>query len=365
VLYSFEIELDKEKIILPDVSSYKLLLSNLKPYITSIQGKLLLWFKNSKSQQTLLTEKNFQDLPISNSCIRLTAAAGFFPTPYQMIYLTNYFDKYKSTIKGKIREVFRKLIKLRYLDLNKLEVNESLISAQDMTHLANALPVMQFLEDLELRGGKIELDAAINFFPKIQTLSHLKSLEISEIKLEVDAVKVLGQGIQELKELKEFGLIQTKIEATGMKCLAAPLSQLENLQKLNLRANELGGEGAKYLAMALVCLKNIKILNVSQNNIGAEGIGYLAKVLVKLNLAEFYAKSNKLGIEGGKIMRNILFNNKSLEELDVSFNKLEDNGARELLSGAYFSNVKKITISHNETSQVTERLINIGIVRNK
>lgn len=357
------VEFNKEKLKLENVESYKSLLGRLKENVLDNPGKILVWYRNENGVQELLTEKLFLDIKSSHNPIKLKAATGHFPTPFQILYLTNYFDKYKSTIKGKTREVFRKLIRLRYLDMNKLEVNEELIKAEDMTHLVFALPVMQFLQNLEVRGGKIESNAAIKFFPKIQALSHLKKLEISEIKLDIEAVRHLSQGIQELKELKEFGLIETKIEVQGMKNLAASLSQLENLDKINFRANELSIEGAKYLSYALVCMDKLKILNLSQNNIEAAGLNYVSKALARIQLTELYVKSNKLGVEGGRILGNLIRDQREIKEIDVSFNGLQDAGMGMVLYGAYTSkNVKKIHVSNNGTTQRTQHLLNLGII---
>lgn len=81
-------------------------------------------------------------------------------------------------------------------------------------------------------------------------------------------------------------------------------------------SNFFGDEGAKCLANMLRDNKTIKELNITDNNIGTEGVKYLANALKKNDTLEvLYLGYNNIGDEGAKCLADMLTVNKTLQKV--------------------------------------------------
>jgi len=344
---SIKIEYETQVLELSLEKNFSEFLSGISSRLSHPPKHLKLWFDNSHGKRILLDENTYKDLLDSETLPTLKVSKGKFPNPFQLLYLRNYFQRYKQQIKGNVRQVFKNFRNNKYVEMKQLVLNESLIESSSMKHLSTALPLLSFLKELEVRGGKMEYQAAQHLFPSLSNLKTLKKLCVSEIQIEVDTAKMLSQGISELERLEQLKLVETKMSSQAMKTLAVPLSCMELLELVDLRQNELGPEGAKYLSFALVCLKRLKHLNVGQNNILSSGLEYLETSLRKLELTSLILKSNKLNPDSGTTIRNLM-KSPSLKTLDVSFNSLKTPGLRQVFAGLHNSSLEELSVSCNK-----------------
>jgi Ran GTPase-activating protein (RanGAP) involved in mRNA processing and transport len=151
----------------------------------------------------------------------------------------------------------------------------------------------------------------------IETLK-LYTCAISEIDL-----------IQLALRLKDFGLVELNLTNVGMSeevviAIAAAIQKC-SLKKLDVSSNHIGPKGAKYIALAL---RNCRLdtLHIADNSIHAEGAGYIAEVLAegKTSLKELDVSFNRIGDEGCKKITEALPNTK-LEALLMDTNEITRN----------------------------------------
>jgi Ran GTPase-activating protein (RanGAP) involved in mRNA processing and transport len=103
--------------------------------------------------------------------------------------------------------------------------------------------------------------------------------------------------------------------------------------------NEITGVGASYIAEALRTTRALRKLDLDRNTIGDKGLQYIAEVLAtNTTLTDHELSLRECGLsfteESGPALTEMLRRNKSLRELDLSFNKaISDNAASFIIEG--------------------------------
>lgn len=164
----------------------------------------------------------------------------------------------------------------------------------------------------------------------------------------------------------------------GILAVSAALERNFTVTKLNLQDNSLTHVGAKALAEMLKENCFISQLDIAENRIGAKGLesfgemlventslqnlgfencglheGYLCKLLKgdRIVLRVLNLKGNELGDEDAVAMGSFMERNKSLEELDVSWNAIHLRGAAAIAKGLKANNtLRTLCLSRNNIS---------------
>ena len=223
---------------------------------------------------------------------------------------------------GSGTQLFHAIGKLQYL--KKLNLWDVLIPKPDLISLADVLPSLQWLENLELEFFDTDYydvdddddECNVKLFCAIRELKYLKKLTLflplyteidyislakalpslqwlEELKLKVwfsddESDTQLFHAVGKLKYLKKFTFINNCLGRTqNYKALAEVLPSLQFLEKLHLKKSIYNDESDTKLFKALGNLKYLKKLALRQfRSIQADAVAALSEALVSLPLLE-------------------------------------------------------------------------------
>eukprot|EP01022_Parablepharisma_sp_SALTPOND_P002310 TRINITY_DN1094_c0_g1_i4.p1 TRINITY_DN1094_c0_g1~~TRINITY_DN1094_c0_g1_i4.p1 ORF type:complete len:393 (-),score=41.57 TRINITY_DN1094_c0_g1_i4:90-1268(-) len=131
--------------------------------------------------------------------------------------------------------------------------------------------------------------------------------------------------------------------------LAEGLKHNQNLSHLILYYNGLGDDIGKQIVASVFDNPSLEVLEITNNEIGLETLKEILKLLKSSKkLRALDVSNNNLGIEGGELIAKGIRDNKILEELNVSFNQIQAKGMIEIVKGLSANkSIKTIHISGN------------------
>ena len=215
--------------------------------------------------------------------------------------------------------------------------------AEGSAHIFNAVGVHRAIKTLILDSNGITKNEMKEMSDMLLDNELLQSLSVSGNYIDAEGTKTLVEALRQNVTLKKLNLSKqvTKIGADGAKAIADGLLGGMPLEALNISGNDIGHEGIDHIAKALKNIKTtfwgtLKMLDVSSNNLGRKGAKAIAaclatnKTLEQLNLSW-----NNLGqmktVEkdpiGIKVISNAMRRNKYLKVLDLSGNNMSNRGA--------------------------------------
>ena len=243
---------------------------------------------------------------------------------------------------GNETQLFHAIGRLQYL--KKLNLCDSNIATTDLIHLAEVLPSLQWLEELELGNVGTDDDdddddeCNAQLFGAIKELKYLKKLTLlfsfcthinliplakalpslqwlEELKLKdcfsnEESNTQLFHAVGKLKYLKKF-TFECFARTQDYKALAEVLPSLQFLEKLNLRKSNTDDESDKKLFKTLGNLKYLKKLTLRAFRLTQTDIVALSEALVSLPLLE------------NLVLRGVKFNNGCDVQLSHAVGKLK------------------------------------------
>ncbi|KAI9393835.1 hypothetical protein POPTR_005G007900v4 [Populus trichocarpa] len=187
------------------------------------------------------------------------------------------------------------------------------------------------LEVLDLSENRFNDDKSI--LSCFNGLSALKSLDLSDNQLTGSGLKVLSS---RLKKLENLDLSWNQCNDS----IFSSITGFSSLKSLVLSANQLTGSGLKVLSSRLQKLENLHLSrNQCNDSIFSSITGFSSLKSLDLSYNELTGSST--GINSFQVLASALRN---LEELRLSYNKLNDN-ILSFLSG--FSTLKSLDLSDN------------------
>nr|XP_061796657.1 NACHT, LRR and PYD domains-containing protein 12-like [Nerophis lumbriciformis] len=253
-------------------------------------------------------------------------------------------------------------------NLRHLDLSYNRLSDEGVEILSKGLSSPHcILQVLKLKNCKITKRGCLSLAEKLE-LSHLEELDLSHNDLSDEGVENLSKGLASPHcKLKVLNLSACLITMRRCLSLAEALKlNSSHLQELDLSKNNLSDEGVGILSEGLASQHcNLKVLNLSKCWITNRGCVSLAEAL-KLNnsyLQEFDLSENKLLDEGINILskglasphcilkllklsdcgitsigcvslaETLKINPSQLQELDLSYNDLSDEGVKILSKG--------------------------------
>lgn len=157
------------------------------------------------------------------------------------------------------------------------------IGDDDAKRLAQVLPLMKTLKELELEGVRIQVTGANILWQQFTALDQLKGLHLSNNNLGSVGAAALGPHLTVLTQLQVLDLKNNHVGAAGTVALIPYLSNLTQLEKLYLSGNNVGAEGAQLLS-GLAALRNLHVLVLSDNSFHPRDVKLLRNSLKSLTL---------------------------------------------------------------------------------
>ena len=143
--------------------------------------------------------------------------------------------------------------------------------------------------------------------------------------------------------LQNLDLEGNGIRDEGAKALAEGLIVHSTLQTFNLSSNQIGDEGATAIAEALKNNANLLTLDLCQNRIRKDGATAIAEALTSTSQGLWKFLSNdKFKVDRETDTVKEFSVNSTLQELNLDFNSIGDEGASALAEALEFSSTLQI-----------------------
>ena len=234
-------------------------------------------------------------------------------------------------------------------------------------------PTLVDVKSLDLRsattvtgGSSKSKTAALNQISALlPSLSGLQSLSLSGMGIGPRGIKLVlgilsnnnsncsgsGSCCPQLTELNISGCRIGFFGAKEISSIGLPLT----LTRLDVSNNELETEGIWQIKSALEPLQLLKYISLSYNNLGDDATSEIGRLLPTLqSIVEIDLSSNNIQDNGALSIGMALSNsNCNLEKLNISKNKIADDGARYILDGiANNTTLTSLNLSSNSITDI-------------
>lgn len=217
------------------------------------------------------------------------------------------------------------------------------------------------IDGIKLTPQQFESISANSRLIDIHFMSNNKEMKNSLIRSQLDDVLVesLSKGLKQNLNLKTLYITNNEIKLSGMVKLSKIFKEHTSITHISFYSCRIGDKGIKVLSKALIQYKLLETLLLANNGITNSGISYLSKLLkistalkkldISLNeytnngvkvLAQALKENTSLttlslvpplygkqfAAIGAKALSHALCFNKALKILEISFNKIGDEG---------------------------------------
>lgn len=211
----------------------------------------------------------------------------------------------------------------------KLSLADNLFQAEHGQALIALLKGNSDLEWLNLTGIFPSIEGYKSIGKAIDENKKLNSLILESTKLETEELSQISDSISKHKALKKLSLADNALDDTSAIDINKIIEKSISIEELSVRCNSLGVEAMKLITSGMKSNVNFKRLNVRKNLVLAEGSKIIADFLrgSPCFLEELDMSFNQIGEEGGKEIADSLKNNKGIKKIDLGDNELADEFA--------------------------------------
>ncbi|KFV56711.1 Protein NLRC5, partial [Tyto alba] len=249
-------------------------------------------------------------------------------------------------------------------------------SVQDLTHLDFAGCLMDVdclevlascknVERLSFRSRKCGDDFAAALSKSLRGMGCLKKLELTGGSITAEGMTNLVQASSQYLQLEEINLQDNQIRDPELKRMMELFSRMEKLKKIDLSNNDLSLNAVLVLAKEVIACRNTTELHVRKDTVIIYFSGPSRKAPRSLDLkwkenkehvpptrfVKLCLQDRSLSSQNAKEIVTILQSCPYLSEVDLSGNKLGDEGCSCLLESLpWISISKKLDLSQNHLS---------------
>ncbi|XP_051885775.1 NACHT, LRR and PYD domains-containing protein 3-like isoform X2 [Pristis pectinata] len=234
--------------------------------------------------------------------------------------------------------------------ISQLDLRNCFLQCEGLLRLE---PVLHKCQVLRLEGNNLG-DSGIKILSKILTepKSEIQALGLDNNNLTHSCVEDLVSSVTANSSLTELGLGNNKLGDSGVKRLCAALRNPEcKIQKLRLNNNNLTASCAEDLASALCTNRSLTQVDLGDNELEDSGVELISAALRKLDckIQTLRLNNNGLTASCAEIFAPALSTNRSLKELDLGHNKLGDSGMKRLTVALRDSNcpIEELGVNNN------------------
>jgi len=224
-------------------------------------------------------------------------------------------------------------------NLKKLNIQKYLLrDEQDLASLfSQEYPP---LESFSLHNSGIPVKE-IEFIIHKSNWINLKSLSVSWNRIQDEGIEILVSRTWPL--LEYLNLYTTNITAKGIECIINKSNWI-NLKKLGISWNQIQDKGIEILASGK--WPQLEILDLQQTNITAKGIEFIINKSNWINLKSLDVSRNKIQDEGIAILASGKW--PYLEDLDLASTDITAKGIECIINKANWINLKSLDVSWNQ-----------------
>ena len=252
---------------------------------------------------------------------------------------------------------------LRHIsNLKKLRINGNMITDEAADDIAAVLSQSTELEELDISCNNLQTAGTIKIFESIKHTRTLTKLSIADNMVTDEATVYIVDVLLNNSNLKELNLGHIYLKNTSYASLPLANLKLANLSKFNFSSNNINEKLANYISSFLSHCTNLTVLDLSCTNLQTSGCIQMLNRLDIINLTTFNISGNGITTHVADKIGALLSKTDKLQELDLSYNNLQESGIRKILNSVKnISNLCSLNISNNyiagDLKYVTEILI--------
>ena len=231
------------------------------------------------------------------------------------------------------------------LNLKTLNLQSNNINPDGCKSICEALADHQSLQYVNLNGNCIKTEGVISLVSLLLNCLGILELDLGNNSIDHDGIIAITTALNKA----HFSLEVLNLENPALNSImqetavhfAKMLSINSTLKKLSLRKMKLRCDGIFTLTNHLVENSRLRVLDLSSNEISADGANYLSKYL-KLEtcrLESLILGVNKIVNLGGKYIAQALAVNKSLIHIDLTSNRIGDEGLTRIAEALFYNKV--------------------------
>uniref|UniRef100_A0A1I8FCE1 Leucine rich repeat containing 74A n=1 Tax=Macrostomum lignano TaxID=282301 RepID=A0A1I8FCE1_9PLAT len=160
--------------------------------------------------------------------------------------------------------------------------------------------------------------------------------------------KAVAMSLRNSESISSISIPENNILDDGLLALCDMVNTARRLRELDLSSNGLGERGLAGLCSALLNNNSLAKLDLSHNSITDKEAAFVCKLLENnIHLKQLILSKNAIECNDGG-MESALGYNDTLEVLDLSWNRIREEGANSLTKGLYANNgLKDLDLSWN------------------
>ena len=278
-------------------------------------------------------------------------------------------------INGPINKGYVNHVKLNFL--GKKELIKVYISEIKIVNIKSFIELIHFFYHKDIKVFSIFNTNYNDFDDKIidsiikllEKNYHLRSLDLHNINLKDNNLNDLIRAISD-KRIRYLDLRKNNITKEGATIISEFLRINKTLIKLDISNNnktEFNSEGIKYIISGLITSPSIKYVDFSDMNITGCGEHISDLILDNNSLESLILKNNDLNKNDYKNIFEAIKICKSLKEIDISHNDINDNVIYEYIKDGIKSNVSLVLLRIDDIkiNDDNYKIIFEGIENNK
>ena len=225
------------------------------------------------------------------------------------------------------------------LNLRKLDISCNKITAEAATSVAEILGLNMKLEMFDISYNKLQTQGTIKIFKAIEHISTLKKVNIAHNMISSEATVYISNVLCSNSGLRELDLRDNVLLETDVIMKTINLMIINNLsdEKIN-----------KKLSVIITNLKELNLSNINLQTTRAIGVLKGLDNISKLN--KFNISGNSITSFAANDLAEFLSRNTELQEIDVSYNNLQETGISRILGAINISKLTKLNISTNNAN---------------
>ncbi|MDX1924582.1 MAG: hypothetical protein SFT91_05135 [Rickettsiaceae bacterium] len=221
-----------------------------------------------------------------------------------------------------LKRVFDSLDKtnsVREIKLCNNSMHNDWLLYEKMKMINKLFKVNKHIESIDFSGNRMSDGHIKKLSQIISSTKSLKYINLSDTNIRNEGAKILSKKIYG-KGIIELDLSYNNIKAAGLEDIIGRINvEGNNIESLNISGNYMGNKLVSKLIPLVRHAKSLKIINLSHNNMSDSGLeSFYPYVLSSKNLSSVSLSNNNFGDRGCEFICEIIKNNRSLIELDIT-----------------------------------------------
>ena len=243
---------------------------------------------------------------------------------------------------------------IKKLKVISLEFNN--IDESAAFELAAMLQYNKMLQQLWLKGNKLNAAGALFILNSLECISTLKVLDLSYNNITYQVANNLADVINNNHTLEQLWLDGNNLLSKGVVRISAALCKSTTLRILSLSNNNITDEAAEKLSIVPNNCVLLEDLSLGNNNFQTAGIRTIAQSLCKLfRLRKIDLFNNRITEDAAEKLADAISNCHSLQELYLSDNMLKSTGTIRILQALKFN--RKLQILTLSNNKITDTIV--------